>query len=179
MGEKNLYILKFNGLTDGLHEFNYHVSQDLFHKFDDNFVQKADLDIKIQFVKRKDMLVLNFDINGNIELVCDICLDNFRYKIEYKPELFVEFGDFNSDLSNADKSITITQNEIELVLDQHIYDYIMICIPNKKVHPKDEKGNSTCNTEMLKKIEEYTTVEEEEEEKEVDERWNKLKNLYN
>lgn len=177
MSKKNIYLLKFSGLSEGVHLFDYKVDKRLFQKFDSDEIHDADLFVDIKLTKRKEMLTLEFDIKGLVELACDLCLEHFKYEIKYKTELFVEFGEENSDLSDADQNITISFNENELILDQHIYDYVNLCIPYKKVHPKDENGNSTCDPEMIKKIKEY--IQEEPEKSEIDERWNKLKNLYN
>ena len=43
-------------------------------------------------------------------------------------------------------------------------------IPIKKVHPDDESGFSTCNPEMLERLNDFG-------EKKPDSRWDKLKNI--
>jgi DUF177 domain-containing protein len=73
-----------------------------------------------------------------------------------------------------DDIITIAANEHELDLSQYIYEYITLSLPIKRVHPEDEKGNSTCNKEVLKKLEKFLI---EEENKNTDPRWNGLKNI--
>lgn len=177
MSRKNIYLLKFSGLSEGTHLFDYKVDSSLFQKYDNEEIHDADIHVDIILTKRKEMLTLAFDIKGIVDLACDLCLEHFKYEIKYKTELFVEFGEENSDLSDADQNITISFNENEIVLDQHIYDYVNLCIPYKKVHPKDENGNSACDPEMITKIKEY--IQEDTEENKIDERWNKLKNLYN
>jgi uncharacterized protein len=61
-----------------------------------------------------------------------------------------------------------------LDLRQQIYEFIMLALPIKRVHPADKKGKSTCDPVMLKKLEELII-----EEKENDPRWDELKKLMN
>ena len=71
--------------------------------------------------------------------------------------------------------ITLPADEQELDLKQHIYEYILLSIPIKRVHPDDEFGNSTCDPFMLKKLEEFIIDQENE----IDPRWDELKKLMN
>jgi uncharacterized metal-binding protein YceD (DUF177 family) len=177
MKNKNVCILKFSGLKEGTHDFQYKIDKKLFENYESSEIHDADVDINVNLIKRKNMLELNFDINGKINVSCDRCLGDFDIEISYQTELIVEFGEENSDLSDADNSITIAQSEHELILDKHIFDYLNICVPYRKVHPKDENGNSTCDIEMIKKLEELETKDIDQEE--TDSRWDKLKELYN
>ena len=63
----------------------------------------------------------------------------------------------------------------ELDLQQHLYEFIHLALPIKRVHPGDKNGKSTCDPVMLKKLEELI-VEEEKEERP---RWDELKKLMN
>jgi uncharacterized metal-binding protein YceD (DUF177 family) len=50
-------------------------------------------------------------------------------------------------------------------------------LPIKRVHPLDKKGNSTCDKDVLNKLEEFITEEEKDEEENIDPRWDNLKNI--
>ena len=58
---------------------------------------------------------------------------------------------------------------------QHIYEYIQLALPIKRVHTDDSEGNSTCDPEMLKKLNEFIV----EEENNTDPRWDELRKLIN
>ena len=55
-----------------------------------------------------------------------------------------------------------------------IYETICLALPHRIVHPDDENGNSTCNPEVLKKLESMSQTEKPQE---IDERWAALKDL--
>jgi uncharacterized protein len=66
-------------------------------------------------------------------------------------------------------------DEHELDMKQYFYEYILLALPIKRVHPDDKNGNSTCDPEMLKKLKEHIISEEVE----SDPRWDELKKLIN
>lgn len=177
MKNKNVCVLEFSGLSEGKHRFEYKVDKKLFENFESSDIHDANLDVNVNLIRGKNMLELNFDINGKIQVTCDRCLSELDIEISYQTELFVEFGEENSDLSDADKNITISKSEHKLVLDKHLNDYVNVCIPYRKVHPKDSKGNEACDYEMIKKLEELSTNTIDK--NNIDSRWDKLKELNN
>ena len=70
--------------------------------------------------------------------------------------------------------IILNTDDHEIDLKDYIYELIFLNIPIRKVHPDDEDGNSTCNPEMLNKLEKYTTKDESSK---IDSRWSKLNDL--
>jgi hypothetical protein len=46
----------------------------------------------------------------------------------------------------------------------------------QRIHPTDKKGKSKCNPEMIRKLEELK-AQKENRSAEIDERWEKLKNI--
>jgi uncharacterized metal-binding protein YceD (DUF177 family) len=46
----------------------------------------------------------------------------------------------------------ISRGESLLNVENWIYEFVTLSVPTHRVCPEDEKGNSTCNQEMLKKI---------------------------
>ena len=172
---RDKYKIAYHGLSEGTHNFTFLVNDVFFDKFEESSVKKADVTINIQLLKRKTGLKLNFHLKGKLNILCDRCVEYFNKEIEYKTHLFVEFAEDNSDLLEADDLIALSTREVEIGLDKHFYDYINLNVPSHKVHPLDEKGNSTCNQEMLSKIDEYSSYSGNE--KSIDPRWEKLKSL--
>lgn len=167
--------IKFNGLKEGRYDYEFNLTDGFFEDFEESEIRKGNVEVKVELIISKDLLTLNFDIKGKVGVQCDRCLDYFLQDIDHKTELFVEFGEKNSDLSDADNRIVLSHNENEIVLNKHLYDYIHLSLPYQKLHPNDNEGNSTCNLEMIKKLEEINSDNIQE----SDPRWDKLKGLYN
>ncbi len=178
MNSLNTYKIPLNGLKEGDYQYSYTINKYFFSTFPESEIQDAALEIEILLSKKTAVLNLEIELKGTVNIQCDRCLDLFDYPVNYRAKLYVKFGDKNSDLSDADETITLAHSEYELELSQHLYDYIMLSLPYKKVHPTDENGESTCNEKMLDEIEKFgNTDNPSEEKKEIDPRWDKLKGL--
>jgi uncharacterized metal-binding protein YceD (DUF177 family) len=123
--------------------------------------------------KRSTHLDLAIRISGNVRICCDRCLEMFFHPIVCENRLLVKFGKTIEDIDPDILSLPVGEHELDL--QQHIYEYIMLALPIKRVHPDDNKGRSTCDPVMLKKLEELIV----EEEPEIDPRWDELKKLMN
>lgn len=174
------YIIRFSSLTDGVHEFDYTIGKEFFEHIDYSEVKNAKLDVNLFLEKKATMMILNFGITGQVEVMCDRCTDNFNIDIETYDELIYRFG--NEDLGD-EKVIVIYPNEIEIDVTHPIYEFISLAIPSRRIH--EEK--SDCNKDMLKDISNYLLVDDEtseavndlEESKEIDPRWSALNKLKN
>jgi uncharacterized metal-binding protein YceD (DUF177 family) len=97
----------------------------------------------------------------------------FFYNLESESRLLVKFG---KKIEDSDPDIiSLTADENELDLQHHLYEYIHLALPIKRVHPDDQNGNSTCDPVMLEKLKEHIV----EEESDNDPRWDELKKLMN
>ncbi len=170
------YKIKFRGLKEGKHKYKFEIEDSFFEKYPESEIKKANIFAEVEMLISKDILTFDIKLKGTAEIQCDRCLDFFDFPISYKTILYVDFGEINSDLSDADNKITISNKAGDIVLDKHFYDYLHLALPYQKIHPNDKNGNSTCNKEMIKKIKEYSTCKETEI---TDPRWDKLKSLYN
>jgi uncharacterized protein len=166
------YILPFKGLKDGKHIFSFKLDKELFELFEVEGIRNIDLVTEIQLVKKNSYLELEFLIRGNIEVICDVCLDFYVQKIESIGRLFIRFGEESDELS--DELIVIPARETELEISQYIYDFTMLGIPFRRQHPQDLNGESSCDPEMIKIL---RNMEVKEENSHTDPRWNNLKKL--
>ena len=175
MGLKD-YNIKFQGLKDAIHNFDFEVNDDFFTHFPQSDIQHGKVKIHVQMDKKVRFMVFYFNLDGFVILPCDRCLELMEIPVVYEAKLIVEFGEENSDITDIDERMTLARTEPEIELAQHIYEYINLSLPYRKVHPDDANGESTCNADMLAKLDELNTIEEETE---TDPRWDKLKGLLN
>lgn len=157
MNKEGRYSIFFSGLKEGTHEFNFLVDSKFFEIFEFSEVKEGSVNVQVKLNKNSSLLELNFDINGNISVMCDRCLDDFLLPISYKSTLFVKFGNNFEDID--DNIIQIPYSENEINISQYIYEFINFSIPLKRVHPDNSKGESLCNKEMLDKISQYIKKE--------------------
>lgn len=178
----NRYKIPIKGLALGAHEVNYDVDNLFFGQFDGSEIQRGDVKVTVHAQKASSFVQLDFDIEGTVWVECDRCLDEFLQKISYQGSLFVKFSSILQD--EEGDVIYVDPNEGELNLASYIYESICLSLPLQRVHPKDESGKSTCNLEMLERLEAIETnfndeVEEisEEEADEEEMPWEEIKKL--
>lgn len=168
------YNIVFKGLKTGLHEFNFHVEKDLFDYLGKENINDCNISVKVVLEKQESLIILTFDINGTVNIQCDRCLDYYNQPVKSKNKLFVKYGEKGNEEDEENEEIIILHpEESEINVGKLIHDFIILSIPLKRIHPDDENGNSLCNKEMIKRINELSVSREEK----TDERWTELKKL--
>jgi uncharacterized protein len=171
------YIIYFSGLKEGNHDYHFDIDKSLFLEYGVDEITDAKVAIDVVLIKKSNHLAFSFEINGIVATFCDRCLSSLNLEIHDSQNLYVNFGEITSDVTDVDDTMILARAEDKIDLAKHFYDYLVLNLPIKKIHPDDEDGNSTCDQEMLKKLEEYQSREADDEE--TDPRWDKLKNLLN
>ena len=174
MKRQSQYVIAYKGLKDGLHLFDFKVDDLFFESFEESEIEKGDVNIHVSLNKKPTILEFLFEIDGKVTVSCDRCLDPVELEIEYEAPLYVKFGEETHE--ETDELYVISEQETEIDLAQFIYEFVHLSLPYRRVHPDDENGNSTCNKEMLKRLEELSVNEEKPD---TDPRWNNLKDLFN
>ena len=168
------YIIQFSGLNEGLHHFEFYADKLFFASFEESDIDEGNIQIRVELEKRSTYLRLNFIIKGEVELVCDRCLEKYSQPIQGSYPMVVKFTDVLTE--DSDEMIYLSPGDYQLDVAKLIYEFIVLSIPIRHVHPDDKEGNSLCDPEMLKKIEEYRAPETEEN-KDIDPRWNELRQI--
>ena len=167
------YTIPLSGLKEGRLAFDFGIGNEFFEKFEESEVKEGSLTANIEIDKRSSHLDVVIRITGRVKLCCDRCLEMFFHPVSCENRLLVKFGKSMED--NDPDIISVPEGEHELDLQQQIYEFIHLSLPIRRVHPDDNNGISTCDPEMLKKLEELIV----EEEIESDPRWDELKKLMN
>jgi uncharacterized protein len=167
------YTIPLSGLKEGHHTIDFEIDKKFFEQFEESEVKEGSLIANVEIDKRSTHLDMIIRISGSVRINCDRCLEPYLQPIQSENRLLVKFGKSIEDIDPD--IISVAADEHELDLQQHLYEFIMLAIPIKRVHPADKKGNSTCDPVMLKKLEELII----EEEKVNDPRWDELKKLMN
>lgn len=169
-----LYSLPISGMKEGFHRFDFEIGNDFFSLFEGSEIEEGELKVILDADKRASHIDLTILIDGTVQVSCDRCLGIFSYPLHCENRLLVQFGR-KHDESDPD-IITLTEEENELDLKQYFYEYILLALPVKRLHPDDENGNSTCDPEMLRKLNEHLINNDDIG---TDPRWDVLKKIMN
>lgn len=170
----NSYNIEFKGLALGTHVFDYQIDKRFFDLFDGGIAFDGDMQVKVELEKQSALMVLWFHASGTVKIQCDRCLELYDQPIGCDNKVYVKYGE--DDFEDGDDVIWVDVSEHQINIAQMIYDFIILAIPFRQIHPKDKDGKRLCNPEMLKKLKDMSYKPAKEEEPN-DPRWNDLKKL--
>ena len=163
------FVIPFRGLKNDIHHFDFVIDRKFFDAIEYAELKDGLVHVGLDMEKQDRMMIFDFDFTGYMEVECDRCLDIFKQDLEGHRRLIVNFGEAFEEQS--DDIIIIPEGEYAFDVSTYIYEHINLLLPMQRIHPDDEKGNSTCNPEMLQRLSSLDI------EQEVDPRWDVLKKL--
>ena len=176
MDKRGTYAIRISGIGDGEHDFSFGLDETFFSYYKHPDIRNGEVIATVILEKRAGLLSLQFTIQGEVEVICDRCLEYFMKNISIKEQMFVRTG--NCQEENPENIILIEKDDHEIEIGQYFYEFIVLALPYKKVHAADDAGNLTCNPDMLKKLEEHI-ISNQDRNKQIDPRWNALKEINN
>ena len=165
------YLIKFSGLKDGIHLFNYELGNKFFKNFDYYDFYDAKLFVKLELEKQSTLLNLKFSFHGEIEVQCDVSMENFNLELKTEHAVVVKFKD--DIISTDDKVIFMPVGSHSIDVSHLIYESVILAVPQKKVHPGVENGS--LKSDIVEKLEALKPKKNFKEK--TDPRWDKLKDL--
>jgi len=171
----NTYSIHFKGLKVGKHLFNFEVDKKFFDYFEEGEIREGKLQVAVKLNKQSQMLDLNISIDGIVEVLCDRCLDNFDLPVSYKGTLYVKFG--GGETEEGDEIIILSTEDSEINLAQYLYESISLSLPYQRYHGVNG-SDPHCDKDMIKKLKSHLVAGSKKEDvKDLDPRWNKLKDI--
>lgn len=171
MAKLSIYNIAFKGLGQGIHEFDYQVDKRFFEYFDGGIADDGNVSVKVTLEKQSSLMVLRFSANGTVKVQCDRCLELYDQTVKSENEIIVKFGE--ESFNEGDDVIWVSPAGHQINVAKLIYDFIILSIPIRQVHPDDSNGNSTCDPEMLERLRNLSVPDQPDQSG----RWNDLKKL--
>ncbi len=170
MDEKQ-FIIRLNGLPIGNHQYEFEVSDSFFETREYCEIDGANVKVALEVVKQNNLTQLNFAITGTLNVACDRCTKPFPIEIDANEQLFVKHA--NPDEVHPENVLVLPFGENDLNISQPLYEFISLALPARRV-PCEEDPAFKCDEETLKKLNEVSTDEPEQNPGETI--WDKLKN---
>jgi len=174
---RGLHRIALRGLKEGSHLFDFKIDSKFFDLFEKSVIHEAALTATARVIKHSSYIEMKIVIDGTVSLTCDRCLELYSQQISTDDSIIIKFGDHWEEVD--DEVIIMPGGENEFVLDQLIYEFAHLGLPLKKVHPDDENGKSTCDPEMLKRLNQHMLKESKGQNGPYVEEFAKLKNINN
>lgn len=169
MSRKDRYYIDVYNLKNGIHQYSFDIDDLFFSFYENTFTDKGKGSVSVTVDKAENLITVTFDVDVQVELICDRSLEKFDYPIKKQEKLLFKYGDEEQEL-DVDV-LMITKDTQRINLGQHIFEYIGLSIPYKKLHPRFEEIEEEQD-ELI-----FRTDSEEEDENAEDPRWAALKKL--
>ena len=166
----NPYLIQFAGLKTGEHKFNYVIDDSFFKDREYSEIQKAHINMDVTLINEPHLLVFDIKMEGTINVLCDRCGDPFDFPVWGEQKLIVSL---TNDKFEEDDIVSMPFESSEIDISQHLYEYVTLLLPQRRIHPDTKDGKSGCNQDALKRLENFS----KETEKKTDPRWDALKNI--
>ena len=79
---KNEYKVRLSGLPADTHRFEFSVGDEFFDSIEFGEIRKGNLQVTIDMVKEESMIVLNFNITGTVNIMCDRSSELYNKEID-------------------------------------------------------------------------------------------------
>lgn len=174
MSKRGSYAVRISGLGEGDHIFSFELDRQFFALFEQSDICNGKVLATVTLEKKPGVLALHFSLEGEVEVMCDRCLENFMTGVSSTQSIFVKVGEIHGEVD--EDVLIIGKDEHEIDVGQYLYEFIVLALPYQRIHPDDANGNSLCNPEMLKKLDAHRVKEQKRNEK-TDPRWDALKGI--
>ena len=164
--------IEFAGLKVGKHQFNFELNKEFFENFSFFDFNNIHLCVDVDLTKKSTLLELNFHLKGSVNVNCDMTNEPFDMPFNKEDFLVVKFGQEYNDEDN--EILVLPYGEHKIILDQYLYELVILSLPRKRVHPGVEDG--TLESEIIKILDELKPSGLA---LESDPRWEKLKKIKN
>ncbi|MFD2203404.1 YceD family protein [Shivajiella indica] len=180
----NIDIIK---LKEGRHSFTFEVSDEFFKFYEaEEWIKGSNITVTVNINKTSSVLEADFVFNGTVRLICDRSLEEFDYPIDLREKVIYKYGAIEQEIS--EDVFMITKDTSSINVAQLFYEFIMLAIPAKKIHPDylyemdEDDFNEEGSLVYISDEKQELNMEEQEEQNSsvlpVDPRWeilNKLK----
>ena len=171
------YSINVARLKTGEHTDKFFIGPDFFEYFEHELIREASIEAELKIRKNESHLDVTFILSGDIGLPCDRCGEIYTHKTETSHRVFYAF-DEDFKVEDHFDVMYVNRNEAYLSLIQELYDFINLGIPLRRV---PEPEIHLCASETLRLLgldaEGNPIADLEEEDKEIDPRWEGLKKL--
>ena len=171
MSISNKFILKFAGLKDGKHKFEYEADNSFFKIYDYCEFNDANIKFNIDFIKKSTVLELQIIGDGVVNINCTLSNEPFDYNLKTRFKLIVKFGEYYDD--SNDELLILPHGSHSINLDQFLYEMVVLSMPIRNVHPGVEDGS--IKSDIINRLKDFDINNEKS--SNFDPRWDKLKKL--
>lgn len=135
-------------LKEGEHIFPFEVGGEFLSHFEGNDIApNGSLQVNVRLLKQASVIEVWFDISGTVELTCDRSLEKYDEQIKIQERVLYKYGPEEKELN--EEIFIITNDTASINVAQLIYEFILLSVPAKRIHPNhmEENEDEACDEE--------------------------------
>jgi len=165
------YEIPISGMKIGVHEIDYVVDWRFFEQFEESQVKQGHFDVKVLLDKQSDHWVVTFDIQGHLDTECDRCLAPISLPIGNLNTVIVKYDEDDDPPIENEDILYVSRDMHTWNIAELIYEFILLCVPIKRVYDCESENVKPCDMKMLKRLTGEVATSED------DPTWNALKQI--
>ncbi len=146
------YTIPYKGLKNGVHDFEFEVNTSLFEHFNYQDIKECKCLAKVEVDRSETMLKLYVEIEGEVVVECDRCLEDCNLEVDYADELLVKFSSTEDEFDGEVMWLSPAEDFVDLGL--YIYESILLSLPYNRVHEDGE-----CDPKMMEQFQQISAEE--------------------
>jgi uncharacterized metal-binding protein YceD (DUF177 family) len=189
VGKFAIYNIPLKSLSEGSHTYDFQLENKYFSDINDgeSDIKRGKVAVALNIKRTGSTFEMNFDVNGDVIVPCDRCLDDITMEVVSQNKLIVKFGREYSE--ESDEIVIIPEDDGEINIAWFLYEFVSLSLPIKKVHAPGK-----CNRMMSSKLNKHKTSSNDSDEdsdesteddaivfeddnSQTDPRWDGLKNI--
>ena len=122
--------------AEGTYQYDFELKPSFFASFAHSIIPKGKGHIHVQVQKTRTLIQVDFHIQCAIGLCCDRTLKPYTQSLDICKKMMVKFAE-KEELCD-ENVLFLPYHTSHMTLDQHIYDYICLALPMRKLHPSEK-----------------------------------------
>ncbi|MBI35257.1 MAG: hypothetical protein CMP67_07835 [Flavobacteriales bacterium] len=163
------FLISFEGLKLGEHDFKFLIDSTFFRELEYSEIQEGKVVIDALFIKSERLMEMELNFKGEVIVPCDLCGEDLVQTIDFEESLVIKTG---VQQDEDEGIIIVDRDETKIDIGHYLYESISLSLPLKRVHEQVE-GKPKCNETLLAKM----NLNDNDNDDEVDPRWAALKKL--
>ena len=146
MGKLDGYKVDLKGMATDTVSYRWQADNDFFSSVQGSEIKQGLLDVALRVKRTSGAYELEFQLQGEVEVTCDRCLESMNQPIDAFCTLRVVMGE---DFVDDGDVVVVPEREGFINVAWNIYEFAALQIPLRHVHPDCEALSESSQEEKV------------------------------
>lgn len=155
MASEGLYRLYLRDLPEGVFEVSYLLDDEFIARGKAFELYGGEVEVVLNGTRAGEVFHVSFSLKGEVDTPCTRCEEPLRYPLSESFQMVIKLGEVYAD--DGDQELIVPRTSPTLELDDLLYNFLVLSLPLRRVHPDGE-----CTAEVENYLAERKPQEIEE-----------------